>query len=83
MASFYRPPGVYPEIINSPELVQLSQTARIPVVIGRGQTSIKVSERVTHLADAYGPDALTEEISEPTALDYEILSVGAYPGVST
>ena len=84
MASFYRPPGVYPEIINSPELVQLSQTARIPVIIGRGQTSVTItSERVTHLADAYGPDVLSSEISEPTALDYEVLSVGAYPGVST
>ena len=87
MASFYRPPGVYPEIINSPELVQLSQTARIPVIIGRGQTSITItSERVTHLADAYGPDVLSSEISNIGTLlvpDYEILSVGAYPGVST
>ena len=78
MASFYRPPGVYPELVPSPQAVQLGLFARVPVFIGRGQNSITTTERITKAAEGYGPDVLSYEVASVDG-EYQITSVGDYP----
>ena len=55
--SYYRPPGVYPEKLDTAGLVALWQGARIPVIIGRGQRTIEATATITS-HNAGGTDTL-------------------------
>jgi hypothetical protein len=80
MASTYRPPGVYPQMEQIAQ-VNLDDTARIPVIIGRGTSSILVSaEKVLHQAAIYGADHLLNDVYKPSGGTDQIISVGNYPG---
>ena len=72
--SFYRPPGVYPELLPTAGLVSLWRGARIPVIVGRGQYTIAAMEPVVH-QELHGTDMLSEAATS-------ITRVGTYPGQS-